>query len=79
MRFTHYSVQYITDNFFLCRPKDAVKAVRKRLSQNMGKNHTAVLYTLTVSSIQSSFLLLAGVPLTSEFQGSFGLLPSLSY
>ncbi|XP_060552471.1 target of Myb1 membrane trafficking protein-like [Ruditapes philippinarum] len=28
-------------------PKDAVKAFRKRLNQNMGKNHTAVLYTLT--------------------------------
>ncbi|XP_045214677.2 target of Myb1 membrane trafficking protein-like isoform X3 [Mercenaria mercenaria] len=28
-------------------PKDAGKAFRKRLSQNMGKNHTAVLYTLT--------------------------------
>jgi len=29
-------------------PKDSIKAVRKRLQQNMGKNHTAVLYTLTV-------------------------------
>ena len=28
-------------------PKDAIKAVKKRLSQNMGKNHTAVMYTLT--------------------------------
>ncbi|KAK3090173.1 hypothetical protein FSP39_009722, partial [Pinctada imbricata] len=28
-------------------PKDAIKAIRKRLSQNMGKNHTAVMYTLT--------------------------------
>ncbi|KAK3578005.1 hypothetical protein CHS0354_037387 [Potamilus streckersoni] len=28
-------------------PKDAVKAFKKRLSQNIGKNHTAVLYTLT--------------------------------
>lgn len=28
-------------------PKDAVKAFRKRLTQNMGKNHTAILYTLT--------------------------------
>ncbi|XP_052769884.1 target of Myb1 membrane trafficking protein-like isoform X2 [Mya arenaria] len=28
-------------------PKDAIKAIRKRLNQNMGKNHTAVLYTLT--------------------------------
>ncbi|KAL3875580.1 hypothetical protein ACJMK2_033518 [Sinanodonta woodiana] len=28
-------------------PKDAVKAFKKRLSQNIGKNNTAVLYTLT--------------------------------
>lgn len=28
-------------------PKDSIKAFRKRLSQNMGKNHTAILYTLT--------------------------------
>ncbi|XP_062581566.1 TOM1-like protein 2 isoform X2 [Saccostrea cucullata] len=28
-------------------PKDAARAIRKRLSQNMGKNHTAVMYTLT--------------------------------
>ncbi|PRD22870.1 UNVERIFIED_CONTAM: Tom1l2 [Trichonephila clavipes] len=30
------------------RPKDAVKAIRKRLQQNTGKNYTVVLYTLTV-------------------------------
>ncbi|XP_076312139.1 TOM1-like protein 2 isoform X1 [Tachypleus tridentatus] len=29
-------------------PKDAVKAVRKRLQQNAGKNYTVVMYTLTV-------------------------------
>ncbi|XP_039285719.1 TOM1-like protein 2 isoform X2 [Nilaparvata lugens] len=28
--------------------KDAVKALRKRLQQNVGKNHTVVMYTLTV-------------------------------
>ncbi|XP_052688880.1 TOM1-like protein 2 isoform X2 [Crassostrea angulata] len=28
-------------------PKDAARAIRKRLSQNMGKNHTAIMYTLT--------------------------------
>ncbi|XP_046544253.1 target of Myb protein 1-like isoform X5 [Haliotis rubra] len=28
-------------------PKDAIKAIRKRLSQNVGKNYTAVMYTLT--------------------------------
>nr|XP_022314261.1 TOM1-like protein 2 isoform X1 [Crassostrea virginica] len=28
-------------------PKDAARAIRKRLTQNMGKNHTAVMYTLT--------------------------------
>ncbi|XP_067141566.1 TOM1-like protein 2 isoform X2 [Centruroides vittatus] len=29
-------------------PKDAVKAIRKRLQQNAGKNYTVVMYTLTV-------------------------------
>lgn len=29
-------------------PKDAVKAIRKRLAQNAGKNYTVVMYTLTV-------------------------------
>ncbi|XP_041362666.1 target of Myb protein 1-like isoform X2 [Gigantopelta aegis] len=28
-------------------PKDAIKAIRKRLQQNAGKNSTAVMYTLT--------------------------------
>lgn len=28
--------------------RDAMKAIRKRLSQNAGKNHTVVMYTLTV-------------------------------
>ena len=37
---------YVLDHF---RPKDAIKAFRKRLNQNMGKNNTAVMYTLTVS------------------------------
>lgn len=35
---------------FIYSPKDAARAIRKRLSQNMGKNHTAVMYTLTVSA-----------------------------
>ncbi|XP_050545283.1 TOM1-like protein 2 [Daktulosphaira vitifoliae] len=29
-------------------PKDAVKAIRKRLLQNAGKNHKIIMYTLTV-------------------------------
>lgn len=29
-------------------PKDAIKALRKRLQQNAGKNYTIVMYTLTV-------------------------------
>lgn len=29
-------------------PKDAIKAIRKRLTQNAGKNYTIVMYTLTV-------------------------------
>ncbi|RZB89892.1 TOM1-like protein 2, partial [Asbolus verrucosus] len=29
-------------------PRDAVKAIRKRLAQNAGKNYTIVMYTLTV-------------------------------
>lgn len=32
-------------------PKDAIKAIRKRLSQNAGKNHKIIMYTLTVSII----------------------------
>jgi hypothetical protein len=32
-------------------PKDGIKAVRKRLQQNAGKNYTVVMYTLTVSLI----------------------------
>ena len=31
-------------------PKDGIKALRKRLQQNAGKNYTVVMYTLTVSS-----------------------------
>ena len=30
-------------------PKDAVRAIRKRLQQNAAKNYKTVLYTLTVS------------------------------
>ncbi|KAB0795776.1 hypothetical protein PPYR_09837 [Photinus pyralis] len=29
-------------------PKDAIKAIRKRLTQNTGRNYTVVMYTLTV-------------------------------
>lgn len=29
-------------------PKDAIKAIRKRLTQSAGKNYTVVMYTLTV-------------------------------
>lgn len=29
-------------------PRDAIKAIRKRLSQFVGKNYTVVMYTLTV-------------------------------
>lgn len=29
-------------------PKDAVKAIRKRLTMSAGKNYTVVMYTLTV-------------------------------
>lgn len=32
-------------------PKDAIKAIRKRLLQNAGKNHKVIMYTLTVSVI----------------------------
>lgn len=30
-------------------PKDAIKAIRKRLQQNAARNYTVVMYTLTVS------------------------------
>lgn len=33
-------------------PKDAVKAIRKRLLQNAGKNHKIIMYTLTVSILK---------------------------
>lgn len=33
-------------------PKDAVKAIRKRLLQNAGKNHKVIMYTLTVSILK---------------------------
>ena len=36
--------------FFYFRPKDGIKAIRKRLSQNAGKNFQVVMFTLTVSS-----------------------------
>ncbi|KAL1518094.1 hypothetical protein ABEB36_001769 [Hypothenemus hampei] len=29
-------------------PKDAIKAIKKRLSQNAGKNYTVIMYTLTI-------------------------------
>ncbi|CAG9853962.1 unnamed protein product [Phyllotreta striolata] len=29
-------------------PRDAVKAIRKRLTQNAGKNYTVIMYTLTI-------------------------------
>lgn len=29
-------------------PRDAIKAIRKRLSQNAGKNYTVVMYTLII-------------------------------
>lgn len=31
------------------RPKDAVRAIRRLLQQNAGKNHTTIMYTLTVN------------------------------
>lgn len=31
-------------------PKDGIKAIKKRLQQNAGKNYTVVMYTLTVQS-----------------------------
>jgi len=37
-------------------PKDAVKAIRKRLLQNAGKNHKVIMYTLTVSIIINLFI-----------------------
>ena len=32
-------------------PKDAIKAIRKRLQQSVGKNYTIVMFTLTVTDI----------------------------
>ena len=33
----------------LCRPREAVRAIRKKLSQTAGKNHLVVMRTLVVS------------------------------
>lgn len=30
-------------------PRDAIKAIKRKLSQSAGKNYTVVMYTLTVS------------------------------
>lgn len=30
-------------------PRDAIKAIKRKLSQSAGKNYTVVIYTLTVS------------------------------
>lgn len=30
-------------------PRDAIKAIKRRLTQAAGKNYTIVMYTLTVS------------------------------
>lgn len=32
-------------------PKDAIKAIRRRLQQSVGKNYTIVMFTLTVRLI----------------------------
>ena len=34
---------------FHYRPKDAIKAIKKRLSSNVGKNYQVIMYSLTVS------------------------------
>ena len=34
----------------LCRPKDAIRAIKKKLNMNVGKNYTSVMYALTVST-----------------------------
>lgn len=47
-------------------PRDAVRAIRKRLQQNAGKNHTIVLHTLTVMS--SYFLCSLGLVINACFQ-----------
>lgn len=39
-------------------PRDAIKAIKRRLTQSAGKNYTVVMYTLTVSTITSYILLI---------------------
>lgn len=37
------------NDFINFSPRDAVRAIKKRLQQNVGKNYTVVMFTLTVS------------------------------
>ena len=39
------------------RPKDAIRAIRKKLTANAGKNYTVVMYTLTVSRLTACNLI----------------------
>lgn len=41
-------------------PRDAIKAIKRRLNQAAGKNYTIVMYTLTVS-IKSTYFLYNGL------------------
>lgn len=44
---------YVILIFSFSSPKDAVRAIRKRLQQNAGKNYTVVMYTLIVSILNT--------------------------
>jgi len=41
---------------FCFRPKDAIRAIKKKLNMSVGKNYTTVMYTLTVSKLLFSIV-----------------------
>ena len=45
----YLGIYFLMYCLILFRPKDAIKAIRKRLTTAVGKNYTVVMYTLTVS------------------------------
>lgn len=52
------SIQLLRDYIFLTfRPREAVRAIRKKLSQAAGKNHVVVMRTLVVSYFFPDFYL----------------------
>ena len=51
-----FSLSYTVNANYFVRPKDAIKAIRKKLTTNAGKNFTVVMYTLTVRLKKINYL-----------------------